>query len=195
MSVCHTELPDPKLLLESKFFRLLKAIDVEHAARVRAGGCSCGGRLHSATYPRKPRGGSREYLRAEHRRLSFCCNRHGCRKRHKPPSVLYLGRRVYLAAVLVLGSALYSVLSGRAAWQLCDVLGITRCSLDRWRTWWQADLPATPFWKLAQGRLPPPLTGPLPASLLERFQADTPDQRLIQLLGFLAPLSASSEGG
>ena len=38
MLVRHTELPDPKLLLDSKFFRRLEAIDVEHAARVRAGG-------------------------------------------------------------------------------------------------------------------------------------------------------------
>lgn len=106
MPVCHTPLQDPK------FFRLLELIDVEHAAQVRAGGCSCEGVLHSARYRRKPRGGAREFQRQEHWRLSFCCN--CCRQRHTPRSVVYLGRRVFLAAVVVLGSTQRSRLTARA---------------------------------------------------------------------------------
>ena len=48
--VCHTLLHDPKL------HTLLTEADEERAARVRAAGCACGGVLHSARYPRKPRG-------------------------------------------------------------------------------------------------------------------------------------------
>ena len=35
-------------------------------------------------------------------RFSFCCDRDGCRKRVTPPSVRFLGRRVYLGAVVIL---------------------------------------------------------------------------------------------
>jgi hypothetical protein len=38
--------------------------------------------------------------------LSLCCSRDGCRRRMTPPSVRFLGRRVYLGAVLVLVSAM-----------------------------------------------------------------------------------------
>ncbi len=76
-----------------------------HDRRPRKG-CSCGGRLHSANYPRAPRGGP-DHLPEEYRsRFSFCCDRDGCRKRMTPPSVRFLGRKVYLGAVVILVSAM-----------------------------------------------------------------------------------------
>ena len=35
-------------------------------------------------------------------RFSFCCSRDGCRKRKTPPSLRFLGRKVYVAAMVVL---------------------------------------------------------------------------------------------
>jgi len=50
--VTHSALQHPKL------FHFLSTIDEDLAARSRLLGCSfCGGVLHSARYPRKPRGG------------------------------------------------------------------------------------------------------------------------------------------
>ena len=63
---------------------------------------ACGGVLHSARYPRKPRGGPPELRQTDNSRLSFCCAQ--CRRRHTPRSVRYLGRRVYLATVVVFAS-------------------------------------------------------------------------------------------
>ena len=51
-SVCHALLGDPK------FFTLLLRIDHDLAEQVRSGRCRCGGVLHRADYPRKPRGWS-----------------------------------------------------------------------------------------------------------------------------------------
>ena len=85
----------------ASFWAFLFSIDQDLANIARQKACPCGGRLHSAKYPRKPRGSddlSEEYGR----RLSFCCERDGCRKRATPPSVRFLGRKVYLAAVVVL---------------------------------------------------------------------------------------------
>lgn len=45
-------------LFHSKtFYATLTQFDADLAAEVHARGCPCGGRLHRADYPRKPRGG------------------------------------------------------------------------------------------------------------------------------------------
>jgi hypothetical protein len=44
------------------------------------------------------------FLMTNHR-FSFCCDRDGCRNRATPPSVRFLGRKVYLGAVVMLISA------------------------------------------------------------------------------------------
>jgi hypothetical protein len=88
-------------LLDASVFRLLLDVDRDLAAEARAGGCACGGPLHAARYRRKPRGGPRGELSAEYSwRESFCCAREECRKPTTPPSVRFLGRRVYVAAVV-----------------------------------------------------------------------------------------------
>jgi hypothetical protein len=55
------------LLLNARLFLLLLEADRGLAAEIRAQGCLCGGRLHSARYPRKPRGGVPFELREEYR--------------------------------------------------------------------------------------------------------------------------------
>lgn len=186
--VCHTLLHDPKLL------SLLSEADEERAAHVRAAGCFCGGVLHSARYPRKPRGIPSELRQVSDRRHSFCCNLDGCRSRHTPQSVFYLGRRVYLGAVMLLATAMRCAVSGRALRALCERLGVPRATLDRWRAWWNQDLLATPFWKAACGRFMPPISAAMPAGLLERFTAAGSAGQLVQALQFVAPLSTLSEG-
>ena len=130
--MCHDLLRTPK------FYELLELIDEERAQEVRAAGCSCGGVLHSA---RKPRGIPRGLRDDDQTRRSFCCDL--CRRRHTPRSVLYLGRRVYVGAMVLLGSALRGSLSGRGLGELCAVLGVPRVTLDRWRRWWNEDFLAT----------------------------------------------------
>ena len=186
LRVCHIPLQDPKL------YTLLSLIDQDRAAQVRAAGCSCGGVLHSARYPRKPRGGAVEVRQIDHRRLSFCCN--ACRRRHTPRSVVYLGRRVYLGAVVLLGSALRSTLSGKRLRELCVTLCVPRSTLDRWRAWWNAVFPSTPFWQALRGDFMPPVSAPLPANLLSRFAVTDRLAQLSQTLHFLSPLSTVTEG-
>ena len=49
------------LLRDSRFFETLGRFDEDLAEQARAAGCRrCGGRLHRAHYPRKPRGGPAE---------------------------------------------------------------------------------------------------------------------------------------
>lgn len=179
-------------LVDARVWQLLLMADRELAAEARAAGCSaCGGTLHSARYPRKPRGGVPAELRAEYgRRESLCCACEGCRKRTTPPSVRFLGRRVYLGAVVVLVSAITGGVTARRAARIEALVGVSPRTLQRWRAWWLRTFPETPFWKGARARLSPPVDERrLPASLLERFDERWVDG-LDACLRFLAPITA-----
>lgn len=181
------------LLGDGRLYELLQRCDNDLAAEQRAGGCPrCGGVLHSARYRRKPRGGVGR-LRPEYGwRLSFCCAREDCRKRATPASLRFLGRKVYLGAVVVLISALRGGPTPVRTRYLEEQVGISRRTLMRWRRWWCEELLDTPFWRAASAGLMPPLRQvELPASLLERFAGAARD-RLVSLLRFIAPITTRS---
>lgn len=180
------------LLADASLPCLLLQIDVELAAEARAGGChACGATLHSATFPRKVRGGPWRLGDDHDRRLSFCCSREGCRRRLTPPSVRFIGQHVYLSVVVVLAGLL---VGGPTAWRvshLAATLGVSRRTVVRWRSWWQR-LKQAPIWRRLRGRLAPLSPGePLPAAVLTRARGSV-SERVARLLRWLAPLSAST---
>lgn len=177
--MCHAILQDPA------FFRFLQRIDEEFATEARLGRCGrCGAGLHRADYPRKPRGCPAAVVEDYSKRFSFTCAR--CEKRVTPASVRFLGRRVYVAVVLML----VSPRGGTRGQALRDVFAIPARTLDRWRTWWARDFLRTPFWQSRCERFAIPVEATrLPESLLERFEARAPADRMIQLLHFVSPLS------
>ena len=70
-----------KILEDSRLYVLLLKIDGDLAEGERVAGCACGGALHRANYPRKPRAVARGTLPEGYdRRHSFCCAEDGCRK-------------------------------------------------------------------------------------------------------------------
>ena len=86
--------------LDGNFWQHLLRVDLARAEQVRRGGCEdCGGPLDRSDYPRKPRGELGEAAAAYARRVSFCCRREGCRYRATPPSLRFLGRKVYAGAM------------------------------------------------------------------------------------------------
>src|SRR6266550_4917425 len=88
------------ILNDASFYRVLLRFDDDLAEQARREGCGCGGKLHSARYPRKPRGAPEELQEEYSRRRSFCCAEEGCRKRTTPASFRFLSRRVYVASVI-----------------------------------------------------------------------------------------------
>jgi hypothetical protein len=90
-----------------EFFEGLVAIDEAIVEQAAAAPCrECGGPLYRGDHPRKPRGGLVAIAgEAFGRRFNLCCGREGCRRRAMPPSVRFLGRRVYLGAVVIVASA------------------------------------------------------------------------------------------
>jgi hypothetical protein len=178
------------ILRDSRFFHLLFHIDQDLADQARASGCPCGGALHSARYPRKPRGGPSDLGPEYEKRFSFCCAVEGCRRRTTPPSVRYLGRRVYLGAVVVLVSALRARTGGRRVRELREFLNVDVRTVRRWCRWWREIFVRTSFWKGARGRFLPSVNpARLPASLWDRFAFPDVREQLIRVLVFLIPLS------
>jgi hypothetical protein len=174
----------------SSFWEFLFSIDQDLAQTARQQGCACGGRLHRADYPRKPRGveGLPEHYC---RRLSFCCEREGCRKRVTPPSVRFLGRKVFLGAVVVLVSAMRQGPSPRRVRELSRLFGVDRRTLGRWQVFWREQFTQTQFWKVARGRLAPKYQlRDLPSSLLTAFiRGPAPEKDWGRLLQFLSPIT------
>ena len=175
----------------ASFWAFLFSIDQDLAEQARVKKCSCGGCLHRANYPRKPRGGGEDLPEEYGFRLSFCCERDGCRKRAPPPSVRFLGRKVYLGAVVILVAAMRQGPSPRRVRELSGLFGVDRHTIARWRVFWSEHFPQTPFWKVERGRLVRAVEiVTLPLALLETFlRGDSPAEAWGRLLRFLAPIT------
>ena len=175
----------------ARSWSFLFTIDHDLAETARKQGCPCGGRLHSANYPRKPRGTSVELPEPQRVRLSFCCDRDGCRKRVTPPSVRFLGPKVYLGAVVLLISAMRQGPSPRRIRELSQLFGADRRTIARWQLFWREHFPQTPFWKRARALLAPVVdVATVPLALLTAFLSHRSDgEDWARLLRFLAPIT------
>ena len=132
---------------------LLGRIDRDLAAEVRAAGCPrCDGPLHRAEYRRKPRGGPPLPDDLVIRR-GLCCGG-DCRRRVLPPSVLFLGRKVYWGAVVLLvGAVRQRRPASASARKLYKLLGVSWKTVRRWVDWWAEVFPHTPGWRAFRGHV------------------------------------------
>lgn len=183
-----------KLLQESSFYLLLLAFDRDLAEEYRQKECGeCGGRLHRSAYSRKPRGGPADLAEDYALRESFCCGEDGCRRRVTPPSLRFLGRRVYLGAVVVLVSAMVNGVTAKRAISLRELCGVSVRTLRRWRKWWQEQFVRSRLWRELRGRFANRVDeSSLPASLLEQIHGGTEAERAVRTLRLLLPLTAGA---
>ena len=182
-----------ELSFVAEFFSALVAIDRAIVDRVARGGCPvCGAALHRSDYDRKPRGGLVGRAgEAFSRRFSLCCGRRGCRKRATPPSVRFLGRRVYLEIVVLVG-CLWALGGDTAA------AGVPRKTVRRWLDWWRSVFPTSPTWIALRARFapPPPDDASMPGSFLQRLAAELGphdiDRVFVRAACLLAPVTTQS---
>lgn len=181
-----------EVLLEGEFFARLAELDEKIARQVAAAGCQhCGGRLHQANYERKPRGAGiavcGERFPVRH---SLCCGSRGCRKRALPPSLRFLGRRVYLEVVVLVAAAL--ALVGPTLRAVREATPVPVRTLRRWGSWWTVDFPRSSTWIALRARFtpPPPETAMLPKSLLDWLAASRPRATASEVLSLAARLLA-----
>lgn len=178
---------------DARFLRALLGMDREMAAAAKAAGCACGGVLHRGDYLRKPRGGA-EGLGAEYgKRLSFCCAEEGCRKRKTPRSVRFLGRRVYLGIVVILGAAFEGGVTASRVRGLQELIGgsIDRRTITRWVDWWRGTLPRRRAWKAMAGLFFRSVAAErMPLSLLELVSESDAGMRVMRVLELLSEYGA-----
>jgi hypothetical protein len=175
-----------------EFFEGLLAVDEAIVKQAAEEACRfCGGPLHRGDFPRKPRGGLLGLCGEVFRqRFSLCCGREGCRRRATPPSVRFLGRRIYLGAVVVVASAI--AVAVRAANAIREATGVPARTLRRWLRWWRGPFIETSVFVEMSARLVPVLQRRrLPASLLERLSGESV-KSVEKLLAWLTPLTTAS---
>lgn len=179
----------------SEFFEGLTAMDEAIVAHAAVEPCrDCGGPLYRGDYPRKPRGGRLAgAAEAFTRRFSLCCGRDGCRRRATPPSFRFLGRRVYVGAVVIVTAAIaFTAITVRAA---IEATGVPAVTTRRWSRWWRGPFTMTrPFIELSARMVPGPDPRRLPIALLERLAGD-PAEAVVELLTWLAPLTTTRTYG
>jgi hypothetical protein len=177
--------------LGGEFFEVLLEADKAMTQQVAAEGCPlCDGPLHRSDYNRKPRGALIAPAgEAFVRRFSLCCGREGCRRRATPPSVRFLGRRVYLGAVVIVASMV--ALALRVAREIRRRTGVPSRTTSRWLGWWQGSFLGTEAFVTICARLVGVNVGWVPASIVDRL-AGAGTERVRRMLGLLAPLTTDS---
>jgi hypothetical protein len=105
--------------------------------------------------------------------------------------VRFLGRKVYLAVVVILVTAMRHGPTPRRVRELTTHFGADRRTLARWQVFWRELFPNTPFWKVARAHLAPDAnTTDLPRALLDAFLGNGADcDGWERLLRFLAPIT------
>ena len=185
--------------LSGELFARLAELDEKIAHQAARAGCPrCGGPLHRSDYERKPRGGAlAEAGEAFRLRYSLCCGREGCRKRALPPSLRFLGRRVYLEAVVLIASVHAQIATAMRAAKAAT--GVPVRTLRRWRAWWSGVFPTLDAWTVIRAQFvpPPPSETELPKSLLERLAVSLPgvpaaSEVLVLAARFLGPVTTRS---
>ena len=177
--------------LGHEFFEELTRLDEKIAQAVAANDCpACGGRLHRGNYERKPRGA---LIAPEGEtsvtRFSLCCGREGCRKRALPPSVRFLGRRVYLGAVVIVASIVAQALATLR--EIRSKTGVPARTVRRWLGWWSGPFITTEVFVTVSARLVGVAVAQLPSSIVDRFEG-SPATRVRAMLVLLAPLTTRS---
>ena len=170
------------IVAEASFWSQLVEIDRKLQQVLIARGCPrCEGPLHVGDHPRKPRGLPEGLEEVWSHRFNTCCG--SCRRRCMPPSVRFLGRRVYAGAIVILAT------------MFALVCGAARRTLQRWSAWWTQALPATTWWRQMRGRFDRPVdSSRLPASLLQRYEAPSgapSPEALTEMLIALGPMTTS----
>jgi hypothetical protein len=181
----------PELLQISKLFQILYTFDQQLAKDVKDKRCPfCGGILDWGNYQRKPRGElckiADDYLIC----FSLCCRTENCRRRTKPPSCRFLGRKVYWGcAILVVMALIQNRPKGQSIAQLQRLFNISHHTIMRWIRYFREQFPFEDQWKRLRGKLISTIKdSQLPSNLLQYFidTCQSKENGMIRCLKFLA---------
>ena len=180
-----------ELLQDVSLFRVLHQIDQDLALACQHVGCPfCCSPLHKAPYTRKPRGGPNSIPEEYCVRLSLCCSKEDCRRRVLPPSCLFLGRKVYWGAIILIVTTLRQQNpKNNSINMLARKFNVSRSTVVRWIRYFHEVFPKNPRWQRLRGLVSVQISNhDLPRSLVEHFLRSQTSSSggLIKCLQFLA---------
>ena len=112
-----------------------------------------------------------------------------------PASLRFLGRRVYVAAIVVLIAILKHGATDARLARLSDVASVDHRTIARWRHWWRDASHAADARSGGDRRVPGSchrsIRDRLPVALIERFTGDGAEP-LIALLRFFSPITGGA---
>lgn len=123
--------------------------------------------------------------------MSLCCGWEGCRCRTLPPSCLFLGRKVYWGAIVLVVVALKQRRPGSfSAAKLRSLFDVSWETVKRWMAYFSEVFPSSDIWQRRRGSVSCTVgNDDLPAGLIELFiGASGGDEQtgLVRCLEFLA---------
>jgi len=163
-----------ELLEKKNLFFHLYTLDKLVAQECQKNPCPhCGGPLHFANYPRKPRGEPCDLPKEYYTRFSLCCGKRGCRLRFMPLSCRFMGRKIYWFPVIVcvLSDTQRLDLNSNAL-NFPKHLQISRNTLSRWSLFFREEFPSSPQWQGIRGLVSAKVKNDkLPLSLINHFSS------------------------
>lgn len=163
------------------FFNQILARDKALAEMIRLEGCpECNGPLHYANYKRKPF----EFSNEEFVRFSLCCGH--CRRRVKPPSVLFFGRKRFTSLTILMLAAKSPELPTEVIKEFKTRFNIHQRTISHWRKWFRKKFEASVFWKTLKGLFTGFRNGDdIPSFLIKIFKIPIEDG-VFKLMSFLS---------
>ena len=128
-------------------------------------------------------------------RFSFCCATEGCRRRTTPPSLRFLGRKVFFGVVVLLVPILRDGPTPERLARLRERFAVSVRTVRRWIRFWREAFTTTRVWQAARGRFAMPVReGAMPASLLEAFSGISDGRtRVTAVLRLVSPMSSGTD--
>ncbi len=180
----------PELLQSPDLFHLLHRIDIDLADQQQKAGCPfCGSTLHYSNYQRQPRGGPplADELSI---RFSLCCSNEKCRRRTLPKSTIFMGRRVYFgAAILIITTLNQNMPQEYSKNLLVQLFEVNRKTINNWLAYFREIFPKTEIWKTVRGLIGCEVENQnLPESLVKHYceHSRSPESAILNCLGLLS---------
>jgi hypothetical protein len=180
-----------KSLLDANLWQLFLTFDEDLMRGVVERGCPCGGPLHRSDYARKPRGPGLPLDPRFSTRFSACCGVEGCRQRATPPSVRFLGRKVFVGVVVVLVSALRQGATPTRMRVLHGEFGVDAQTVQRWSRWWRETVVQSRCFRLIRSRLVG-LGNDVPRSVMDYVGGWDGIEQLRTVMHLFAPFGQSA---
>lgn len=127
-----------QIINKNTFFEHLFQLDKEEFEKKHKTICPfCNqGKLHDASYLRKPRGFNGNLKNDINIRFSLCCSNEKCRRRYNPLSLRFFDKKVYFSVFIILITCLRYGESTYSLKRLNKVFGVSTRTVLRWRKYW-----------------------------------------------------------